>query len=241
MRRSSPELFWEEICSLKERHGIDRIFETADIFPLNALNPLIKAKPTGLGGVKLRCYLFPGMLTERKADELAEIGMSEVFVGVENVKYYADSIHYDPIGNRKMRVKFTKRELIKEIRRFGRSGILVMPSMVLGLKGETHSSLEENLTLARELDDLPNIKEMSLNIVMPLPGSEYFRTYHSRKIRSLYESYTGKDLTRDDNLDYLAFSKAFIDEYSDVQREDIEDGIRDFMVSAKSCVAHWGL
>jgi radical SAM superfamily enzyme YgiQ (UPF0313 family) len=241
LRRSKPEIFWGEIRQLRHKHGIDCFFETADIFPINVAAKLAETRPADIPDVRLRCYLYPGMASNASAEGLARLGVKDVFIGVESVQYFRDTAFFSSLGNRRLKSGYTRNSLLAEIALFQKYGISVMPSFVLGLKGETRESLKSNIEFATELAGQPNVGEMSVNAVMPLPGSEYFRTCNSRGVRAEYNRLTGQDTLIADDLNFVALSKAFIAENCAVSHEEISESILKFAASTKCHVAHWGL
>ena len=240
LRASTAEEFWEQVDILNSEAGIDHFFETADIFPAQRAKEIAARRPPHLRHVRSRCYLFPGMGTPRHVEQLMEMGISNVFYGVESVHYFANNRFTVPSGNRTYSSDYSINSLIAEFTRFGQKGITVMPSLVLGLPGESQERIQANLDLARELSDLPFVEELSLSPLMPLPGSAFFDLcLADRKIQSLYAAKTNECLDRVDDLDFDILSRLLIERHSAVGYDRLIECLDEFVATSKKRVATW--
>jgi len=240
-RKSSPQIFWKEITSLNKEYGIDCFFETADTFPLMELENILKHRPKNLGKIAIRCYIAPSTTNEIQIRLLSKIGIKQVFIGVENSRFYADT-KCAPISFKRYPDRYSTENLIKEIKLFAKYGIDVMPSYVLGMPGETKESLKENLNLIIKIAKEDNVKEMSVNMCLPLPGSNYFlKCIEDEQIIKEYLNIKNQNLRNIDDLDIHFLSKLFIKRYSSVSYEDIVKEVEKFMNNTTKSVAHWGM
>ncbi len=227
LRGSTPEAFWEEIQQLYDEAGIDKFFETADIFPIKEAAVLAAARPQSLEHVQTRMYLYPGMVTEQYAADLAGMGCVQVFIGVESSRYFADSKFDSPSPNRTHKRGYSMDAFVDDVQLLAKHGIGVFPSFVLGLPGETKESLEETLEFAQRLAEEDNVWEMNLPLVTPLPGSPYFDQFVSEVVMVYkYGLATARMLHTTDKIDYPLLSKLFIEKFTDVSYNQIK-GLRE--------------
>ncbi|MBT4604286.1 B12-binding domain-containing radical SAM protein [archaeon] len=223
-RKSNPQSFWQQVRVLHERYGIDSFFETADIFPIKLARRLADAKPTSLKDIQFRVYIYPGMLRAKPqyAKDLRDMGVTTAFMGVENVRQFPDSSHFQKGYNRSFPRGYTTTDLIQEIRVLGDYGIRVMPGFVLGLPGETRNSLAANKELIQEITELENVREVSISPVIPLPGSAYFqKAITNQSVLTEYKALAFEDLKRTDKINYKLLTRLFTSQFTKVEPEDV--------------------
>ena len=127
--------------------------------------------------------------------------------------------------------------LIKEMELFGRNGITVTPSFVLGIPGETEISLQQNKDLIERIGSLGNVHEMEVNMLKVFPGSRFFRrSMGNAEIINRYYSETGTDLTTADDIDCNQLSTVFVDTLNDVSSHQIMETIRSLYKELKPIV-----
>jgi anaerobic magnesium-protoporphyrin IX monomethyl ester cyclase len=236
-RKSSPDAFWRQVRVLKEGWGVDSFFETADIFPLGEAKKLIAARPEELEGVQFRVYIYPSTVNKQRAENLADLGVTSAYMGVENVLHFPDSSFYQKGLNRTFKRGYTIDSLVEEIALLGENGIRVMPGFVLGIPGETDDSLEANLNLIQRVTDLPKVIEASVNTLIPLPGSAYFEIAISNEnILRQYFRITGLNLTEIDQIDFQLLARLFIEEFTSIDYGKVKS-ILDEIKSEN--ISHW--
>ncbi|MFA5993210.1 MAG: radical SAM protein [Candidatus Pacearchaeota archaeon] len=239
-RKSSSKNFWKDITNLNKKYGVDHFFETADTFPLGELKSLAKSKPKNLK-FKLRCYIAPSTINEDQIKLLSKIGVKQVFIGVENSRFYADT-NCTPISFKRYPDNYTSEDLLKEIDLFAKYNIDVMPSYVLGMPDETRESLKENIALIEKIANKKNVSEMSINLCLPLPGSSYFlQCVSDSQVIKRYLEIKKQDIRTIDDFDIHLLSKLFIERYSKVSYEEIVGEVKSFMLKSKKNIAHWGM
>jgi len=242
-RHVSPERFWEQIDALDRDYGIDYVFETADIFPVQALEGIIATRPDHLSGTRLRGYLHPGMVNgETLARRLKGAGFVNIFMGVENVRYFAESKQTNDHMSGRYASSYTIDKLVEEVALLGEQGITVMPSFVLGIPGESAGSLQRNVALIEQLATMPNVDDMSINMLKVLPGSAYFKqAMQNPSIVERYGQMTGTDLLSEDNIDYILLSDLFVRQYCDISPDVVRDALLSLQdgLHGTTRVAHW--
>ena len=240
-RSSTVENFWEQIEILYEEAGIDCFFETADIFPVKTAKKIAEARPDKLKTVKTRFYLYPGMAKEEYIEHMIGMGTANVFYGVESLHYFEGNEFSSVGGNRTSANGYSTDSLLREFQILGDAGITVMPSMVLGLPGESQSRLKANLDFAKLLSELPHVREMSISPVIPLPGSDFFKEcLETKAIASKYQSATSNDLRKSSNIDFFLLSKLLIQHHAEVEYERLLEMLMEFVEGADIPIAHWG-
>lgn len=237
-RASTPEKFWGQIRNLHQLYGIDHFFETADTFPIHMAKDLLKAKPSDLDDVALRAYIHPGMIDKEKSKLLAKLGFKNLFIGVENTRFFADTSHKRMNG--RYSSNYQTQDLVNEIEVLGREGITVMPSFVLGLPEETDGSIDENMRLIERLSKMPNVKEMNIGVSLPLPGSQYFfDCVNDSKIIDEYQRQTGKNLRIIDDIDYYKLAELFVNRYTSTTVDYIGNKLRPLINEGRVKIASY--
>jgi radical SAM superfamily enzyme YgiQ (UPF0313 family) len=230
----SPKKYWENVTSLHEEYGIDFFFETGDTFPLKYLKELgsIQQHPD----VSFRIYSYPSTLKYDDMSYLKSMGVRTIFMGVESV------LHWNGNFKRKYPPSYSIKSLIQEIQMCGEYDIDVIPGFLLGLPGEDVTSLNENISLIRELYNLDNVREITVSVVMPLPGSDYFDWCVKHKnIIDEYEIYKVESLISSDRIDYYLLSQLFSKYFTVVGYENLYSGINMLKQEFGSSMANWGV
>ena len=115
----------------------------------------------------------------------------------------------------------------------GERNLRVFPSFVLGLEGETKSTLYDNEIHLKEILDLAQIDTVAVCKFMPLPGSRsYLQLMSDPAFRSLYENRAFIDLS--------ILQKEWISRFCDVTNEDIQR-TRERMISHVSVSSGMGI
>ena len=167
-RSMKPENYWAQVELLNDKYNIDYFFETGDTLPPNLIKKFsrVEARPK----VGFRIYSYLGYLDQEDMRSLKEFGVVAIFMGVESVLIWNNQLV------RKYPKGYDLNSLFYEIEMLRQTGIDVITSFILGLPGETNESLRENLNLIRKLHQMPNIHEITVSVVLPIPGSSYFKT-----------------------------------------------------------------
>jgi radical SAM superfamily enzyme YgiQ (UPF0313 family) len=167
VRQKTPERMWEEITFLQRTHGVDFFWEVCDTFTEDSrwLRRFVDLKPRN-SGFRFHIYGRSSNISRQMTEMLQELGVYEVFLGVES-------------GDDAMLVAANKGYTADQSRRavelLAEKNIQVVISFVLGLPGETSASLQTTVDFARELQMFGNIVETSCSVMLPLPGSTAFK------------------------------------------------------------------
>jgi len=234
-RRLSPENYWKQLQYLSSEYGITRFFETGDTFPNDFARELSREKPATGPYPKLRIYSYPGLITEENIDDYLSIGVDNVFIGIESVLMWGNDNGYRKRGK-------TIETVLKELELLSKNGITIMPSFILGLPGETQESLKRNIELIEYVTENYLIEEVLLNTPFPLPNSNYFIwCLESGQIVDQYYKLTGEDLRITDKINYYLLSRLFLEAFSYVEYEQLEEIICSLKTKLQEKVASFGL
>lgn len=232
VRTKRPVEFWNEIGTLYERDGIDLFFETGDIFFPAYARRLLEASVDHPVGLKI--YTYPGCITEETIGAYTGIHVRYTFIGVESVLVWNGG------SARKYRQGYDIESLLQEVRLLGDNGIRVMPGFVLGLPEESDASLRANAHLIKEVTREPAVNEFAVNIILPLPGSEYFnRAMQDDEIVRLYGKATGLPLLETDKIDYHLLSNLFVNRFCKTSYEEVQATTAAIYRNSPSRMAHW--
>jgi anaerobic magnesium-protoporphyrin IX monomethyl ester cyclase len=232
-RNVSPEKYWEQVDVLNKEHGIDFFFETGDIFSPVYLKQLsaIEKHPD----VAFRIYSYPGILKEDDLPFLRAMGVRTIYMGVESI------LHWNEKFKRKYSPKYSVESLVTEIEMYDRIGIDVIPGFLLGLPGENLEILDQNIALVNRVSQLKNVHEVTVSIVLPLPGSQYFDwCCDDSKILENYERLTGSSLLNTDKIDYYLLCKLFIMQFTSIEYQQFDEKIQVLRGNIGSRMANWG-
>jgi len=232
VRTMSPSTYWAQVKFLNEQYGIDYFFETGDIFPPQFLQELEKCED--YPDVGFRVYTYPGIMSPSNRSKLGNVGVDTVFMGVES------SLVWNRTMKRRYARAYSKLALLGEMRQFGMEQINVIPGFVLGLPGETEDSLRDTSRLIRDISSLDNVSEITVSVVLPLPGAELFqRCVGDRNVSARYARECGGDLGTGDRIDYYLLSRIMIDAWCDVEHRRISEEIERYRLEIGAELASW--
>jgi len=162
-RARPPKAVWAEIQCAVKNLGVDFVWDVSDAFTSDKswLREFASAKPPGIN---------PGLMIQARADELdeetvdllADTNCKRVLVGVES----GDEQLLTACGK-----GTTPLQNLGAASGLARRGIEMFPSFVIGLPGETHSTLESTYRHAQQLLEFGLIAEIQALPFMPITGS----------------------------------------------------------------------
>lgn len=230
----SANNYWDQISFLQKNYGINFFFETGDIFSKYFLKDLLKTK--SVANIGFRIYGYPNIFNKEDIKDLKSIGVQTVYMGIESV------LHWHGTSKRKYKSSYEIDDLIEEIILYQKAGIDIIPGFLLGLPGESENTLNQNIRLINEFKNIENVKEISVNIVLPLPGTEYFQwCINNQSINKEYHSLTQKLLNNNDLINYHFLSKLFVDNYCTVKYEDLVNIIDSLKKQIGSGMTNWNI
>lgn len=212
LRTINPEKFWEQMLHLYRTNGLRDFFIADDILPINPeyihkLRSAMKKIESERIGYNFRAYAYPTSFqcpgVEQMVRDLREIGVSNIFLGIETFdKTTSVLANKDHFG-----LKQIERTL-DLLHGYGiDSAIPLMP----GLPGETKKSLELNYKClayllekygAKELGN-GNLVRVDISVAVPFDGTHlYNEISKDEKVTKRYKQMTGKRLSEDIAPDY---------------------------------------
>jgi len=169
-RARTPVQAFEEYRYLVDDFGVDYIFDHSDTWAvdlawLEGFRDVYERE----GGLPAKLAVFADLrdISEQTVEILGAVGVNTVETGIESA------------NERILRAsgKFVPRdEIVQRIRALADAGIKVEASLILGMPDETRQSVQETLSLSRELRQRPGSVRSYTNILLPLPGSGIWQT-----------------------------------------------------------------
>jgi len=232
-RTMSANRYWMHIDHLQSQAGIDYFFETGDTFAPGLVRKM--AKMRGKRSARFRIYSYPSTNPDDLPADLQNMGVDVIFMGIESM------LHWSGRLTRHYRSSYTIESLIDEIHRYSNAGIRVWPGFLVGLPGESHSSLMANISLIKRISSLKSVDELTVSIVMPLPGSALFEQCIScPQILNQYREFTGITLNESDLLNYKYLMSLYISVYTKTNYIELTKVLHSLQDSFGSRVATWG-
>lgn len=232
-RAMSPDRYWAQVQLLRERYWIDYFFETGDTLSGKYLRAFASGdRPSD---VSFRVYIYPGTVTENDIPYMKKMGVSTIFMGIENV------LHFEGKLTRKFRQGYTMESVFSDVEMLHKVGINVIGGFALGLPDENERTLAENLKHIRRFMSLGYTKEITVGIALPLPGSSLFANcLKDKEIVNSYNSLTGHDLLTTDNIDNHLLSQLHVNRYTSVEYGRLCEIIISLEKEIGPGLAHWG-
>ena len=232
-RTMTPTRYWEQINCLHEKYGINFFFETGDIFSPKYLSDL--SSIDNHHNISMRIYSYPGLLKEKHLVLLKNIGVNNIFMGIESVLVWRNKYR------RKYKSDYSIQSVIDEINMLGSAGINVIPSFILGMPGEDDDTLRGNTDLISKLSKLDNVKEITVSLALPLPGSQYFDLCISNnEIVQKYAKLDNSSILSNDDINIYLLSELFIDSYTNVRYSNLCNIIVKLKPMLGKGMACWG-
>ncbi len=216
LRITEPDRAWQQIQHLYELYGVESFFETGDDFglldyvsSLNAIKPKLS--------LRFRIYASPWLFTPGCVEALSELGVYEVFLGLETV---------DKVIAQRVRHPATRENVIRTLRYLDKADMSVCLPFLFGLPGETTKSVRFRINFAREIvEKYSNIRMVLISLAIPLVGSSWFERLCSNKAicRSYGES--GANLKTDDVFDYRRLLTLALQHETAISMGEVIDGL----------------
>ncbi len=169
-----PHLIWREVQGLVESYGVDYLVDFSDTILQHGewLQSLVEAKPKESGLPIWHVFARVDEVNPRSLDLLARLPCRHIFVGIES----GDPALY----RRTVKGGGSPREALRMAELLSSRQVALTPSYVLGLPGETESSLQTTYDHARRLQDILAFDEVFCCPLIPFPGSPAFEMLRAR-------------------------------------------------------------
>lgn len=192
-QQKTPHSFWKEAEYLYGEYGQEvLLYDVCDDMTgesrkggtLGLLRKLCNAKPTGLES-RHRVYARPDGITDRSISHLLELGVEEIFIGVESMS---------PIvltrSGRAMKPDASR----KAIQLLSKTDIICNLGTIWGLRGETEESVHKTLEFLRRCFDLCSLLYVNTGYSIPYRGSwDWALLYTHAKVGRKYCSKEFRD------------------------------------------------
>ena len=200
LRMKNPKKVWDEIIWHQDKWGADFMWDTSDTFTMQKewIKEFVRLKPTDCK-VHFHIYGRSNDIDEEKAKLLCKLGVYEILIGFESGN---DRI----LENTGKGIKVaSSRKAVQILHDYG---IKVIPSIILGLPGETKESIDDSCNFVKELIDQYDIQEGYCSMVLPLPGSRMMK-----RLIDLPESAIDRE---SDKFDLERLRHIWIENFTDV-------------------------
>jgi len=216
IRIMPPEMFWKQKKRLHEVHGIMDTYCSDNVFTLSLkhIEKIADEKDKDCDSLRMRVYSYPTDIIRKGgialAEKLKEIGVYNVFFGIENFS--------KEVNLRANKDTFDLAELKKAVEILRSVGIGTTVSLIVGLPGESNSSLS---TTERAFEELMSgygnngIQRAYISLGMPLIGTAWYNELFSDEgIRRAYLQATGNPLGEELSIRYDILRKLSIEEHT---------------------------
>lgn len=214
-----PEKFWDQISFLNSKYGIEYFFETGDDFSVGSYpERVMAAKPKDLN-VRFRIYTQPVNISERNLKIFQQIGVREIFIGVENVNYDILERSNKP---------YDTSHLDEMLELLSAYNIRAHLAFLFGLPGETQETVQRNFDEAIRIVERyeHTIKRILFSLAVPIVGCDWFvRLQSDLHIQQQYKALTCRSLWGSDTPDYSALTRLFVRKYCSIDYEWLLDVI----------------
>jgi radical SAM superfamily enzyme YgiQ (UPF0313 family) len=215
LKVASPEIYWHQIRLLYEEYGFSYFWESGDSFLVgNFPRRVLEARPSDLDHIQFKAFTSPTGHTPEMTRTLIELGMKELFIGVESAN---DNIL------RRANKSYTVRDIVDALELFRGSRVDLHLPFMYGLEGETRDTAKANFEFAKWATGEFDVSIVISSLPVILPGTELFENI--RRDERISAEYEG-DLDRDDFFDYNALTRLHLEHFTDVDFEEMEELVR---------------
>jgi len=166
VRLTPPDLAWQQLRHMHDTYGVTSFFESGDNFLVEDYPEQLLSSKERVKGIKLRTYIVPTEFSPSRAVTLKELGVTEVYIGIENP---------DPQVMEWSGHKVSEQTLMRTLEILKANNISSTIAFLFGLPGESNESLKRQERLAREIIDKHYLVcRVLISLGIPLIGSRWF-------------------------------------------------------------------
>ncbi len=166
LRTRSAKSVFEEIKHLYDNYGINYFHIMDDNFTFDKSRTIEICKMIVESGIKIAFDCPNGIMIRTLDDEviewLAKAGMCMAHIAVESGS--------DNLRNKVMRKNVSAEKILSVSKALRKNGIAVMIFLLFGLPEESPETIDETIEFLQKME----FDAYSLNILLPLPGTELF-------------------------------------------------------------------
>lgn len=180
---------WRELARFREIYNIDSFIDVGDDFLGNQewFENFYKSRPASMRDIGIRfIYSRVEHITERAADMLADLNVSEICLGLESGD--SEILHKVKKGN-------NTDQHIQAVRRLAERDIKIIAAFMLGHPDESELSVKRTVDHISRILSFKNTNELVVSLFTPLPGSRAFKMLCENGGSSALKS-RGSDLFR---------------------------------------------
>jgi len=155
---------YEEYSYLINEFNINYIYDDSDSWANASWMKSLLSLYSKLGEPKARLRVYTDVrdINENSVSLMKDLDVDTVLVGIESGDERILRINGKPM---------TKEMIVKAVKLLGSAGIKLCDAYVIGLIGETKSSVEKTRSLAQQIGNYCERRITYWNVIMPLPGS----------------------------------------------------------------------
>ncbi|MBU1200881.1 MAG: B12-binding domain-containing radical SAM protein [Nanoarchaeota archaeon] len=187
-QKRDPQKVVQEITILKEKYGIDYLFDVSDTWAKD-FHWMKEFADTYCDANKLPMTIFADIrdITPEKLELMRYCGIDHILFGVESGSNDILRINGKP---------YTNNTIYEKIKATRDVGIKISASFVVGLIGENKESLHETEQIISRITDLGGVHPY-INVIIPLPGSRLWRQFtEDSSMKEKYSNSLNYDLTQ---------------------------------------------
>ncbi len=191
---------WQEVRYLKEDHGVNSIWDIADdnINNVKWFQKFVEDKPKDLQDMTFFIYSRVSGIRPDVLPYLKRLNVIECFLGIESGD--------DGILKNAMKGQ-TFNSALRALSTLQKMDIKYFPSFVLGLEGESESSLQNTYRLCQEITNLGGVDRLGVSIMMPIPGAPVYTSL-------LTNSGIKDELRKADDIDIKYLEQYWIENFT---------------------------
>lgn len=202
VRFRTAQQIWEEISLLVNEHNIDHIWDISDdnLNDPEWFSNFVSLKPKAINP-KFLVYSRASAINKAAIEWFKRLNVHEIYVGFESG---------DPEMLRAAKKGSSQEHHLRIIELIAGAGINIYPSFVLGLPGETESSLANTMKFVRQITQICRFYRISATKLIPIPGSMAF------KMLAQHGSLNGKNYPCLDTFDLKTMEKEWAELFTSV-------------------------
>lgn len=186
--RRRPEEAWQECIDLKQRFGVNYVFDVQNNVRLDWLREFARLAPKYNPDLEIRFkfYVSADHVTREFVENFKRAGGDRLFIGFES---HDQKILYHSKGK-----KVAPEDNLRALQLVMENDVSLDAAFILGLPGENLESLQKTEKFIKTCADYKNLKILLCSILVPLPGSLIWHKYF-HKIPELRRNYLADEST----------------------------------------------
>jgi len=164
----NPETVWREVRNLIEKHEIEYFVDFSDTITqdVNSFRNLVNSKPDDLNPI-FHVFSTAEGINKETIRLFQKLNVKHVFIG-------AETGDYELARKISKGASFSPAITLESVALLSNAEIGITPSFVLGLPGESESSLNITYEFVKTIKSISDFEEIFCSALIPFPGSTAF-------------------------------------------------------------------